>query len=79
MTTHSSILAWETQWTEEPHGLQSMGSEKSCIQLSQQNTVRIVFSVSHTHIYMCVCVCVCIDINQINITKLLSLLIYSVM
>ena len=27
MTTHSSILAWETLWTEEPDGLQSMGSQ----------------------------------------------------
>ena len=25
MATHSSILAWEVQWTEEPGGLQSMG------------------------------------------------------
>ena len=24
--THSIILAWETAWTEEPGGLQSMGS-----------------------------------------------------
>ena len=24
-TTHSSILAWEIPWTEEPGGLQSMG------------------------------------------------------
>ena len=24
MTTHSSILAWEVPWTEEPGGLQSM-------------------------------------------------------
>ena len=24
MTTHSSILAWEIPWTEEPGGLQSM-------------------------------------------------------
>ena len=24
MATHSSILAWETPWTEEPGGLQSM-------------------------------------------------------
>ena len=23
--THSSILAWEVPWTEEPGGLQSMG------------------------------------------------------
>ena len=26
MATHSSILAWEILWTEEPGGLQSMGS-----------------------------------------------------
>ena len=25
MATHSSILAWEITWTEEPGGLQSMG------------------------------------------------------
>ena len=24
MATHSSILAWEISWTEEPSGLQSM-------------------------------------------------------
>ena len=29
MQTHSSILAWEIPWTEEPDGLQSMGSQKS--------------------------------------------------
>ena len=27
MTIHSSILAWEIPWTEEPGGLQSMGSQ----------------------------------------------------
>ena len=29
MATHSSILTWEIPWTEEPGGLQSMGSQKS--------------------------------------------------
>ena len=29
--THSSILAWEIPWTEEPGGLESMGSQKSRI------------------------------------------------
>ena len=33
MATHSSILAWEIPWTEEPGGIQSMGSQ-SQIQLS---------------------------------------------
>ena len=28
MATHSSILAWEVPWTEEPGGLQSMGSQR---------------------------------------------------
>ena len=28
MATHSSILAWEIPWTEEPGGLQSKGSQK---------------------------------------------------
>ena len=27
MATHSSILAWRIPWTEEPVGLQSMGSQ----------------------------------------------------
>ena len=29
MVTHSSILAWKILWTEEPSGLQSMGSQES--------------------------------------------------
>ena len=29
MATHSSILAWEIPWREEPGGLQSMGSKES--------------------------------------------------
>ena len=28
MATHSSILAWEIPWTEEPGGLQSSGSKR---------------------------------------------------
>ena len=28
MTTHSSILAWRTPWTEEPGGLPSIGSQR---------------------------------------------------
>ena len=29
MATHSSILAWEIPWTEDPGGLQYMGLQKS--------------------------------------------------
>ena len=28
MATHSSILAWEIPWTEQPGRLQSMGSQR---------------------------------------------------
>ena len=28
MATHSNILAWKIPWTEEPGGLQSMGSQR---------------------------------------------------
>ena len=27
MATHSNILAWRILWTEEPYGLQSIGSK----------------------------------------------------
>ena len=29
MAIHSSILTWKIPWTEEPGGLQSMGSQES--------------------------------------------------
>ena len=29
MATHSSILVWKIPWTEEPGGLQSMGSQRA--------------------------------------------------
>ena len=34
MATHSSTLAWEIPWTEEPDGLQSIGVGKSWTRLS---------------------------------------------
>ena len=49
MATDSSILAWEIPWTEEPGGLQSMGSESVGHDLGTKQqqqveyTVRIVF------------------------------------
>ena len=29
MATHSSVLDWTIPWTEEPGGLQSMGSQEA--------------------------------------------------
>ena len=34
MAPHSSVLAWISPWTEEPRGLQSMGSQEVRTQTS---------------------------------------------
>ena len=45
METHPSILAWRIPWTEEPGGVQSMGSQKNWTQLSTKCTPnRLVLS-----------------------------------
>ena len=36
MATHSSILAWEIPWTEQPGWLQSVGSQKNWTQFSDK-------------------------------------------
>ena len=36
MATHSSILAWEIPWTEEPGGLQSMESQQVTYDLANK-------------------------------------------
>ena len=38
MAIYFSILAWEIPWTEEPGGLQTMGSQMNQIQLSESTT-----------------------------------------
>ena len=38
MATHSSSLAWRITWTEDPGGLQFMGSQKSQTGLSNYRT-----------------------------------------
>ena len=37
MATHSSLLAWRILWTEEPGGLQSMGSQRIGHDLATKN------------------------------------------
>ena len=51
MATHSSILAWKISWTEEPGGLQSMGSQRvgydwatNTLKILKQNGVAGVIS-----------------------------------
>ena len=36
MATHSSILAWEISWTEEPGGIQSMALQSQTHLATQQ-------------------------------------------
>ena len=39
MATHSGILAWRISWTEEPGGLQSIGSQRhNCSDLPHMPT-----------------------------------------
>ena len=41
MATHSSILAWEIPWTEEPGGLLPMGWQKNWIQFSNPELLKL--------------------------------------
>ena len=51
MATHSSILAWEITWTEEPDGLQSVELQKGKTQLSNSTTMEPrSHEQGHTHI-----------------------------
>ena len=51
MATHSSILAWEISWTEEPVRLQSLGSRKNQTRLNNNKVLIIVEDASDTNIY----------------------------
>ena len=57
MATHSSILAWEIPWTEEPDGLQSTGMQRV-----RHWTHTHTNTHTHTHTYICVCVYICVYI-----------------
>ena len=50
MATHSSILAWEIPWTEEPGGLQSTGSQRVRHDLATQQQ-QPCSAVHHSTIY----------------------------
>ena len=49
MTTHSSILAWKTPWTEEPGGLQSMGSQRIEHDRLSMHMSMQAYTHTHTH------------------------------
>ena len=41
MATHSSVLTWRIPWTEEPGGLQSMGSQRVGHDLATEHTDQV--------------------------------------
>jgi len=48
MATYSSILAWGIPWTEEPGGLQSMGSHRvgyDCVHTAQAGWQKVIVDV----------------------------------
>ena len=52
MATHSSILAWRTPCTEEPSGLQSMGSQRVGHDWATSLSISAFFIVQLSHPYM---------------------------
>ena len=44
MTTHSSVLAWGIPWTEEPDGLQSVGSQRGHMTAVTKVTLPLSFA-----------------------------------
>ena len=54
MATHSSILAWRIPWTEEPGGLQSVGSQSDMTeqptQVQTENTLNYLNKTDISHI-----------------------------
>ena len=49
IATHSTILAWENPWTEEPGGLQSKGHKKLDMTYDSNNSTPLVPAKSDTH------------------------------
>ena len=53
MATHSSILVWRIPWTEEPGGLQLMGSQTvRHDQVTEHASMHVLFSIVAAPIYI---------------------------
>ena len=63
-TTHSSILAWKTPWTEEPGGLQSRGSQWVRQDWATEYTHK-VRSRNDVHGYKHLCCCCCCQVASV--------------
>ena len=53
MATHSSILAWRIPWTEEPGGLQSMGSKRVRYSLGIEQQQQVLLHDRWIHLISC--------------------------
>ena len=49
MAAHSNILAWRIPWTEEPGGLQSIGSQRAGRDWATERACARVHTHTHTH------------------------------
>ena len=87
MTTHSSILAWRIQWTEEPDRLQSIESQRvghdwrdlapPTHVTKNYKTLTNVAKFIKCLLVISLCVCICFSLNLIfyqNADKSLSIL-----
>ena len=61
MATHSTIIAWKIPWTEEPGGLQSMGSQ-SRTQVSTAHTR--THACAHARMHACLFRLQCVDSKE---------------
>ena len=57
MATHSSILAWKISWTEEPRGLQSMGSQRVRQDLATQQQLGNILDYNFLFLLQKYCLC----------------------
>ena len=48
MAIYSSILAWRTPWTEDPGGLQSIGSQRVAHDLATEHARELIAYVTNT-------------------------------
>ena len=71
MVTHSSILAWETPWTEEPGRPQTKGRREwdTTEQLSTQCMDLNVLNISVPHNFCCKVQHTQIDISYVKATR----------
>ena len=71
LATHSSVLAWKIAWTEEPGGLQSMGSQKL-----GHDWATNTFTFAYTYMYMYVCIYIYIYYIHTHIYSLFQILFH---